>query len=230
MLQSFQRPRKAPLGKDRFEDEARFLRSWLERPLVTGAVTPSSKLLARTMASYVDPRVPGPVIELGPGTGPVTQALVRRGLAQDRLVLVEYNPEFCKLLKRKFPRAAIVQGDAYDIRDSVGEALGEPAAAIVSSLPLFNKPLEQRLELLSEAQAFMRPGAPFIQFTYAVVPPIPTQIGGVLGARIEPGVAEPAAGAGLGVSQALKAPSAAPLRRPPRLIPGAKVPISQAKS
>jgi phosphatidylethanolamine/phosphatidyl-N-methylethanolamine N-methyltransferase len=177
VLQSFQRPRKAPLGKDRFEDEARFLRSWLERPLVTGAVTPSSKLLARTMASYVDPRVPGPVIELGPGTGPVTQALVRRGLAQDRLVLVEYNPEFCKLLKRKFPRAAIVQGDAYDIRDSVGEALGEPAAAIVSSLPLFNKPLEQRLELLSEAQAFMRPGAPFIQFTYAVVPPIPTQTG-----------------------------------------------------
>ena len=173
MLQSFQRPRKAPLGKDRFEDEARFLRSWLERPLVTGAVTPSSKLLARTMASYVDPRVPGPVIELGPGTGPVTQALVRRGLAQDRLVLVEYNPEFCKLLKRKFPRAAIVQGDAYDIRDSVGEALGEPAAAIVSSLPLFNKPLEQRLELLSEAQALLRPGAPFIQFTYAVVPPIP---------------------------------------------------------
>ena len=71
VLQSFQRPaRKAPLGKDRFEDEARFLRSWLERPLVTGAVTPSGKLLARTMASYVDPRVPGPVIELGPGTGP----------------------------------------------------------------------------------------------------------------------------------------------------------------
>lgn len=179
MLQSFQRPRKAPLGKDRFEDEARFLRSWLERPLVTGAVTPSSKLLARTMASYVDPRVPGPVIELGPGTGPVTQALVRRGLAQDRLVLVEYNPEFCKLLKRKFPRAAIVQGDAYDIRDSVGEALGEPAAAIVSSLPLFNKPLEQRLELLSEAQALLRPGAPFIQFTYAVVPPIPKSLPGV---------------------------------------------------
>jgi phosphatidylethanolamine/phosphatidyl-N-methylethanolamine N-methyltransferase len=87
---SLQRPaRKAPVGKDRFEDETRFLRSWLERPLVTGAVTPSGKLLARTMASYVDPRVPGPVIELGPGTGPVTAALVRRGIAQDRLVLVE---------------------------------------------------------------------------------------------------------------------------------------------
>jgi phosphatidylethanolamine/phosphatidyl-N-methylethanolamine N-methyltransferase len=178
VLQSFQRPaRKAPAGKDRFEDETRFLRSWLERPLVTGAVTPSGKLLARTMASYVDPRIRGPVIELGPGTGPVTSALVRRGIAQDRLVLVEYNPEFCKLLKRKFPKATIIQGDAYDIRESVGDFVDEPAAATVSSLPLFTKPLDQRLELLQGAHELMRPGAPFIQFTYAVVPPIPTQSG-----------------------------------------------------
>jgi phosphatidylethanolamine/phosphatidyl-N-methylethanolamine N-methyltransferase len=175
VLQSFQRPARKPLGKDRFEDEARFLRSWLERPLVTGAVTPSGKLLARTMASYVDPRVPGPVIELGPGTGPVTSALVRRGVAQDRLVLVEYNREFCKLLHRKFPKATIVQGDAYDLAETLRDVMGDPAAATVSSLPLFNKPLDKRLELLDEAQALMRPGAPFVQFTYAVVPPIPTQ-------------------------------------------------------
>jgi phosphatidylethanolamine/phosphatidyl-N-methylethanolamine N-methyltransferase len=175
VLQSFQRPARKPVGKDRFEDEARFLRSWLERPLVTGAVTPSGKLLARTMASYVDPRVPGPVIELGPGTGPVTSALVRRGIAQDRLVLVEYNPEFCKLLHRKFPKATIVQGDAYDLGETLRDVVDEPAAATVSSLPLFNKPLEKRLELLDEAQALMHPRAPFIQFTYAVMPPIPTQ-------------------------------------------------------
>jgi phosphatidylethanolamine/phosphatidyl-N-methylethanolamine N-methyltransferase len=175
---SLQRPaRKAPVGKDRFEDETRFLRSWLERPLVTGAVTPSGRLLARTMASYVDPRVPGPVIELGPGTGPVTAALVRRGIAQDRLVLVEYNPDFCKLLKRKFPKATIVQGDAYDLGETLEGVLAEPAAAAVSSLPLFTRPLEQRLELLQAAHELMHPAAPFIQFTYAVVPPIPTQSG-----------------------------------------------------
>jgi phosphatidylethanolamine/phosphatidyl-N-methylethanolamine N-methyltransferase len=177
VLQSFQRPspRKLPLGKDRFEDEARFLRSWLERPLLTGAVTPSGKMLARTMASYVDPRVPGPVIELGPGTGPVTDALIRRGVAQDRLVLVEYNPEFCKLLKRRFPKATIIQGDAYDLRESLAEVLPEPAAATVSSLPLFTKPMDMRLDLLRAGQEMMHPDAPFIQFTYAVVPPIPSR-------------------------------------------------------
>lgn len=177
MLQSFQRPspRKSSIGKDRFEDEARFLRSWLERPLQTGAVTPSGKILARTMASYVDPRIPGPVVELGPGTGPVTDALIRRGIAQDRLVLIEYNPEFCRLLKGRFPKATIVQGDAYDLHGSLAGILKEPAAATVSSLPLFTKPMDQRLDLLETAHELMQPDAPFIQFTYAVVPPIPTR-------------------------------------------------------
>jgi phosphatidylethanolamine/phosphatidyl-N-methylethanolamine N-methyltransferase len=167
-------PRRAA-GLDRFEDEARFLRSWLERPLVTGAVTPSGKMLARTMASYVDPRVPGPVIELGPGTGPVTDALVRRGVAQDRLVLVEYNPDFCKLLKKRFPKACIVQGDAYDIGSTLAEAVSDKAAGVLSSLPLFAKPLDQRVALLAKAQDMMHPNAPFVQFTYAVVPPIPAR-------------------------------------------------------
>ncbi|NIX76003.1 phospholipid methyltransferase [Microvirga sp. c23x22] len=177
MLQSFQRPtpRKLPLRKDRFEDEARFLRSWLERPLIVGAVTPSGKALARTMASYVDPRIPGPIIELGPGTGPVTDALIRRGVEQERLILVEYSHDFCQLLKRRFPKATIVQGDAYDLQETLGDLLKEPAAATVSSLPLFTKPMDQRLDLLEAAQAMMHPEAPFIQFTYAVVPPIPAR-------------------------------------------------------
>ncbi len=168
---------KIPLD-ERFEDEARFLKTWLEKPLLTGAVTPSGKMLARTMASYVDPRLPGPVIELGPGTGPVTDALIRRGIAQDRLVLVEYNPEFCRLLKRRFPKATIVQGDAYDLRGTLGDRLPEKAAATVSSLPLFTKPLDQRLDLLEAAQGAMHPHAPFIQFTYAMVPPIPPRSAG----------------------------------------------------
>lgn len=174
MLQSFDRPARRKLQTpDRLEDEARFLRSWLEKPLMIGAVTPSGRMLARTMASYVDPRVTGPVIELGPGTGPVTDALIRRGVAQDRLVLVEYNPDFCKLLMRRFPKATIVQGDAYAIRETLAGIVSEPAAAVVSSLPLFTKPLEVRKELLGAAQELMHRGAPFVQFTYAVVPPIP---------------------------------------------------------
>nr|WP_255726524.1 phospholipid methyltransferase [Microvirga sp. ACRRW] len=143
--------------------------------MAIGAITPSGKALARTMASYVDPRIPGPVIELGPGTGPVTDALIRRGVEQERLILVEFNPEFCQLLKRRFPKATIIQGDAYDLHETLSGILKEPAAATVSSLPLFTKPMDQRLDLLEAAQTLMQPNAPFIQFTYAVVPPIPSR-------------------------------------------------------
>ena len=160
-------------------DEVHFIRSWLERPLDTGAVTPSGRMLARTMAHYVDPSRGGPVIELGPGTGPVTEALVEHGVDPARLILVEFNPRFCQLLRARFPAATVVQGDAYGLRRVLAQVLWQPAGAVVSGLPLFTKPLRTRLRLLREAFSVLRPGAPFVQFTYAVVPPIPKALAGV---------------------------------------------------
>jgi phosphatidylethanolamine/phosphatidyl-N-methylethanolamine N-methyltransferase len=163
----------------RLDDEVRFIRSWFEKPLSTGAVTPSGRLLARTMARYVDPAIPGPVIELGPGTGPVTEALIGEGIDPQRLVLVEFNPVFCQLLRKRFPEATVVQGDAYSLRHALGGILQQPAAALVSGLPLVTKPMRVRLRLLREAFELLRPGAPFVQFTYAVMPPIPRKLAGV---------------------------------------------------
>ena len=174
--QSIARAEKRPL---RFDDEVHFLRSWFEKPLTTGAVMPSSKVLARTMAAYVDPKSEGPVVELGPGTGAVTQALVERGVDPARLVLVEFNPTFCRMLRVRYPAATVVQGDAYRLRHLLDTTLREPADAIVSGLPLVTKPMRTRVRLISEAMALLRPGAPFVQFTYAMVPPIPKGLTGI---------------------------------------------------
>jgi phosphatidylethanolamine/phosphatidyl-N-methylethanolamine N-methyltransferase len=163
----------------RLDDEVRFIRSWIEKPLSIGAVTPSSRVLARTMAAYVDPQSTGPVIELGPGTGPVTEALVANGIEPARLVLVEFNPTFCRLLRTRYPAATVVQGDAYRLRNVLGSLVREPAAAVVSGLPLVTKPMRTRLRLVRDAFALMIPGAPFVQFTYAVMPPIPKALAGV---------------------------------------------------
>ncbi len=154
-------------------DNARFLRSWFQRPLTTGAVSPSGKMLAKMMASFVDPLRPGKVIEIGPGTGPVTEALIKRGVTEDRLVLIEFSRDFCKLLHKRFPKATIIQGDAYDLAKTLKGLVDEPAMAIVSSLPLLTKPEDQRLALLDDAFSFASPGAPFIQFTYGPNSPMP---------------------------------------------------------
>jgi phosphatidylethanolamine/phosphatidyl-N-methylethanolamine N-methyltransferase len=162
----------------RLDDEVRFIRSWIERPLSTGAVTPSGKVLARTMARYVDPDSTGPVVELGPGTGPVTEALVEAGVDPSRLVLVEFNSNFCRLLKARYPEATLVQGDAYGMRKLLEALLIQPAAAVVSGLPLITKPIRMRLRLLRDAFDLMLPGAPFVQFTYSVASPVPKRFGG----------------------------------------------------
>ena len=156
----------------RLADEARFLRSWIEQPGVVGAVSPSGRQLARAMAAPVDPARPGPVIELGPGTGPVTEALLARGVAEDRLVLVEFDPGFCALLAKRFPRATVIEGDAYDLAATLAGRLREPACAVVSSLPLLLRPPAGRQALLRDAFALMAPGAPFIQFTYGLKSPL----------------------------------------------------------
>lgn len=164
----------------RLDDEVRFIRSWLEKPLSIGAVTPSGRFLARKMAQYVDIDIPGPVIELGPGTGPVTEALVERGVDPARLVLVEFNPVFCRLLRSRYPEATVVQGDAYSLKRLLETLLKEPAAAVVSGLPLLTKPVKTRLRLINDAFALLRPEAPFIQFTYSMTtPPIPKGLSGV---------------------------------------------------
>jgi phosphatidylethanolamine/phosphatidyl-N-methylethanolamine N-methyltransferase len=162
----------------RLDDEVRFIRSWIERPLSIGAVTPSGKVLARAMARYVDPNSTGPVVELGPGTGPVTEALVEAGVAPSRLVLVEFNPSFCRILRSRYPDATLVQGDAYSMRRLLETLLLQPAAAVVSGLPLITKPIKMRLRLLRDAFDLMLPGAPFVQFTYSVASPLPRRFGG----------------------------------------------------
>lgn len=175
-LQSSVRASKKPL---RLDDEVRFLRSWIEKPLHMGAVMPSGRVLARTMAQYVDREAEGPVVELGPGTGAITNALIEHGIDQKRLVLVEYNPGFCALLRERYPQAKVVQGDAYALRDALWDVLKTPASAVVSGLPLVTKPMLTRLKLVRDAFLALAPGAPFVQFTYSVAPPIPKSLPGV---------------------------------------------------
>jgi phosphatidylethanolamine/phosphatidyl-N-methylethanolamine N-methyltransferase len=117
-------------------------------------------------------------VELGPGTGPVTDALVEAGVDPSRLVLVESNPAFCRILRARYPQATLVQGDAYSMRRLLDTLLLQPAAAVVSGLPLITKPITMRLRLIRDAFDLMVPGAPFVQFTYSVAAPLPRRFGG----------------------------------------------------
>ena len=116
-----QGPTQTAKRRPKLGDGAHFLRSLVATPRLTGAVAPSGRALARAMAAAVDPTSAGLVVELGPGTGPVTRALIERGLDRRRLVLVEYDLRFCRILESRFEGVRIIQGDAYDLPHTLAE-------------------------------------------------------------------------------------------------------------
>lgn len=158
-------------------EELKFLRTWATKPLTTGAVSPSGRYLAGAMAAIVDPSWDGMVVELGPGTGAVTAALIARGVPAERLLAVEYNPDFAEHLRVRFPAIGVAVGDAYEIADTLKRRGIDKVSAIVSSLPLFTKPPLRRRHLMQQAMAALAPDRPFIQFSYALVPPVPAEPG-----------------------------------------------------
>jgi len=155
-----------------------FLREFLRAPLRTGAQQPSSRALAAAMAAEIDLTADGPVVELGPGTGVVTRALLDRGIPEDRLILIELNPSFADHVRRMFPQATVLNGSAFDMRRLITTEIGggaEPQiAGVVSGLPLRGRPDALRTRLLEDVLDLARPAAGrFVQFTYWYDSPVP---------------------------------------------------------
>ena len=160
-----------------FEEELQFLRGLIASPRGVGAIAPSSPALARAVAAQVDPAKSGPILELGPGTGAITKELLGRGVAPERLTLIEYDPDFVKLLAERFAGVRVLKGDAFEFERTIGNHAAEDFAAIVSGIPLLNFPQPKRCALVETALRRLRRGAPFVQFSYGFQPPLPAPAG-----------------------------------------------------
>jgi phosphatidylethanolamine/phosphatidyl-N-methylethanolamine N-methyltransferase len=161
-----------PAPAEVLADNLRFLRALVSRPKNIGAIVPSSRALARAIAAQIDPGRPGPVLELGPGTGVVTEALLERGLAGERLTLVEYDPDMAACLARRFERVQVIEGDAFDLGRTLGPSVQPSFSAIVSGLPLLNFPFHRRHGFVEAACRLLGPDAPLVQFSYGVNAPV----------------------------------------------------------
>jgi phosphatidylethanolamine/phosphatidyl-N-methylethanolamine N-methyltransferase len=169
----------------RNRDVLRFLRQWLRHPGRTGSVTPSGAALAGALAAEVPATARGGgtgwVVELGPGTGCVTRALLAAGVRPERLVVVEYNEAFCGLLRTRFPEIHVVNGDACVLGQLLEDAGAAPIAAIVSSLPLLSLGTEVRHAILSQIGRVLGEDGVLVQYTYGLKPPVPLPLAAELG-------------------------------------------------
>lgn len=163
------------------QDFLSFLLAWMSAPRRVGAIAPSSAALGELISREISPQT-GAVLELGPGTGVFTYEILKRGVQQKDLTLIEYSADFIGLLQMRFPGARVLWMDAARL-DSV-EALNDARfGAVVSGLPLLNMSRRKVMAILAGAFARLRPGGAFYQFTYGPTCPVPRPVLERLGLR-----------------------------------------------
>jgi phosphatidylethanolamine/phosphatidyl-N-methylethanolamine N-methyltransferase len=155
------------------DDFGHFLKSWIQNPFAIGAVAPSGKPLARLMATGLHPGAR--VIELGAGTGTLTEAILDRGVRPEDLFVVEQNAKFVKILARRFPRCPIIAADATELVEHV-PADRASFDFVISGLPLLFFSPPQKRKLLTQAFELLGPGGVLHQFTYAGRCPVEREV------------------------------------------------------
>lgn len=162
---------KERLGK-KFDEEIRFFRGWKNNMKAVGSITPTSGVTARRMASVINPHSGLPVLELGPGTGVITKAILGCGVAPEKLFSVEFSTDFYQHLVRTFPGVNFINGDAFDLDKTLGDARDQTFDSVISAVPLLNFPMHQRVSLITDLLSRMEPGRPVIQISYGPMSPV----------------------------------------------------------
>lgn len=152
----------------------KFFGQWLRNPVQTAAIAPSSPELAAAILSAL-PRPGCRVIELGGGTGAITQALLDGGTVTDDLMVVELNGALQAQLSKRFSEVRVLRGDAartVELAQGSGYLANGPAEAVVSGLGLLAMSRDAQSAILQSAFACMAPDGVMVQFTYGPLSPV----------------------------------------------------------
>lgn len=151
-----------------------FLLEWLRAPLGVGAIAPSSSFLAKAMTSGLT-KADAPIIELGPGTGAFTKALLQRGVSPSQISVIERGENFAAKLSLKFPDISVVQGDAADLIQLTPFEIGK-VKVVICGLPLLSMPPSKVSRILEASFDCLELGGEFRLFTYGHKCPVSSEI------------------------------------------------------
>ncbi|RWK57431.1 phospholipid N-methyltransferase PmtA [Mesorhizobium sp.] len=158
---------------EKFDDELKFFKGWIDKPKAVGSIVPTSSITARKMASVVNPMSGLPVLEVGPGTGVITRAILAQGVKPENLYAVEYSPDFVRHLRQLYPGVNVIEGDAFNLDATLGNKSGLTFDSVISGVPLLNFPVEQRVAYVESLLDRIPTGRPVVQLTYGPLSPIP---------------------------------------------------------
>jgi phospholipid N-methyltransferase len=141
------------------------LRKFLSHGTSIASFSPSSRFLSRSIIRGIDWTKAKCVVELGAGTGPITKELVKAAAPNTKLVIVERDPDFCRVLREKFPDQDIVEGDACKLDEILAERGIEKADHVISGLPLPSFPAQLRDSIIAMSAKVLGPEGEFRQLT-----------------------------------------------------------------
>ncbi len=148
------------------DPRVQFFRGFLQHPKEVGSIIPSSRFLEKRIVRAAGIREARTLVELGPGTGGTTRALLRAMHPAATLVAIEINPRFVRLLQRTLndARLHVVEGSAADVSQALA-GLGLPAAdVILSGIPFSTMPLELGASIVQAAHNALSPAGRFVAY------------------------------------------------------------------
>lgn len=162
---------KERFGK-KFDEEIRFFKGWKSNMKAVGSIVPTSGITARRMASVINPHSGLPVLELGPGTGVITKAILQKGVQPENLVSVEFSTDFYQHLVKTYPGVDFINGDAFDLDTTLGLRRDQKFDSVISAVPLLNFPMHMRVSLIDDLLSRVPVGRPVIQISYGPLSPV----------------------------------------------------------
>lgn len=159
----------------RLKEGELFFKSWLMAPRAMGSIWPSSRSLARALARGVVADEEDFVVELGGGTGAITQGLLEHGIAPEKIVVIELDPGLVQFLGRRLPRCRVVEGDATRLAEILAGIDVGRVGSVVSGLPMLRMPEAFQRAIVEQGLGVLRPGGTMLQYTYSPLPPVPTR-------------------------------------------------------
>jgi phosphatidylethanolamine/phosphatidyl-N-methylethanolamine N-methyltransferase len=152
---------------ERFSDMLCHVAEYARHPRSIGAIIPSSRALARTMTESI-PRLGerDVIVELGPGTGAITRAIVN-AYPRNRVIAVEKNARLAAMLRERFPRVDVAETCVSTIARDLQIPKGHRIGAVLSSLPMLSFDDAMRKCVLDAIRTVLDDRAVYVQFTYS---------------------------------------------------------------
>lgn len=163
-----------PLAQALKESEV-FFKEWLRSPKAMGSIIPSSAVLAKAIALEVARRDDEYVVELGGGTGSISQGLLDAGIPRDKLVIIEYADDLYNYLKSNFPGCRVIQADATKLADVLKSEKINKVGTVISGLPMVGMPDDFRQAIVNSGFASMPKGGFMLQYSYSPLCPVPAK-------------------------------------------------------